>query len=523
MSAAAHWKHQRASSYDSNFEREKHDEPVAAFCRECLERRKVDDDAQALCDACAALRLGDDGESDTTVSTYVSTFDQSAMERMQLLSTFLSEHYPSAVEPEVYLARHTSLFMNLPLVDISSPMMAGAVDTLCLAHLGTNHKDQRLLFASRNAYGRVLSNIMQAVSGKAGKKQYSPRDVIASCLLMSVYNDGSPGEDPARNYATHLFGAAQYAQVCGPNCLDPTKPFDQKILMWVRFQSLFVCVAKRKRFFWDERRWREREDLFPPGGSRDWFPLLVPLPGLLERSDMFLKKYAMTPTRQQQVFKVCVELDSYRESLLAWVETDFAGRPGIAAITDPENFDFEIEEHCFITTSSTFPIFHVFVNPAHAMRCISSWILALVSDCTLLRLIRTYPTMAKHLRRSFREIEQKAYFTAADICKSVYYYSVLNSMAYAHMLYVFIDLAKTFFEEYGGQKEVGWCQACLIATKLRIERPGKDENGKARTARKKTLCRVGDLLGGFERACRYRSGPVIRPLEFELLEGPKGG
>ncbi|KAK4506163.1 hypothetical protein PRZ48_004128 [Zasmidium cellare] len=362
---------------------------------------------------------------------------------------------------------------------------------------------------------------MQAVSGKGGKKQYTPRDVIASCLLMSVYNDGSPGEIRARNYATHLFGAAQYAQACGPNCLDPERPFDQKVLMWVRFQSLFVCTAKRKKFFWEERRWRDKEDRFPPGGSRDWFPLLVPLPGMLERSDPFLKKYASTSARMQQVFKLCVELDSYRERLLSWVETDFAGRPGIAAITDPENFDFEIEEHCFITTSSTFPTFHVFVNPAHAMRCIVSWILALISDCTLLRLIRTYPAATTYLNRSFREIEQKAYFTASDICKSVYYYSVLNSLAYAHMLFVFIDLAKTFFEEYGAEKEIGWCQACLIATKLRIERPSKDENGKGSTRRRGTLCRVGDLLGAFERACRYRSGPVVRPRECDpqLIEG----
>lgn len=201
MSAAAHWKHQQAGGRGkSPIEREKHDLPVAAFCKECLERRKVsisafvigalqqadhvqdDDDPQALCEACAALRLDGEGESDLTVATRFSKIDQSAVERMQLLSTFLSEHYPSAVEPEVYLARHSSLFMNLPLVDISSPMMSSAVDTLCLAHLGTNRKDQRLLYASQNAYGRVLASIMQAVSGK-GKRQYTPRKLNSLRLL----------------------------------------------------------------------------------------------------------------------------------------------------------------------------------------------------------------------------------------------------------------------------------------------------------------------------------------------------
>lgn len=81
----------------------------------------------------------------------------------------------------------------LPELDLSSPMMSSAVDTLCLAHLGKHREDQQLVYASQDAYGRVLHLIMKAVSGKPALRAIS-WDVMASCLLMSVYNDSMPGQ-----------------------------------------------------------------------------------------------------------------------------------------------------------------------------------------------------------------------------------------------------------------------------------------------------------------------------------------
>lgn len=315
---------------------------------------------------------------------------------------------------------------------------------------------------------------------------------------MSVYNDGTEGNPKWQNYATHLFGAAQYAESVGPTTLDTSQAFDRKLLMWLRFQSLFVCVAKRKRFFWDRPEWRLLENGFERGGSRDWYPLLVPLPGTLEKADVVLTHL----DKQSQIraaTDLCHKLDDFRESLLNWIETDFAGRPGIAAVTDLEAFDMEIEEHCFMSTSSTFTTFHTFADAAHAMRCATSWFMSLISDCTLLRLLHTYPEASLTFKRSMHEVERKAHEATRNICRSVYYYSTLNSMAYAYLLWVWIDLAQAFFEEIGSMKEVGWCQACLIAIHMRMVR--------VRPVRRATLCRVGDLHGAFTDACRYRTRP----------------
>ncbi|KAF7190285.1 hypothetical protein HII31_08616 [Pseudocercospora fuligena] len=406
-----------------------------------------------------------------------------------------------------------SPLLELPGLDLSSPMMSSAVDTLCLAHLGSTTKDQRLLQASQNAYGKTLNSMLLAMRGRTDQV-FTPREVVASCLLMSVYNDGDPANnDKWQNYATHLFGASQYAEAVGPSTFDPTQPFDQRLLMWLRFQSLFVSVAKRKRFFWSQPEWRKLENKFTPGGSRDWYPILVPLPGLLEKADALLHPSTDVNSETLSVFSLCARFDKIREDLLSWVETDFAGSPGIAAVTDFDAFDMAIEEHCFMTTSSTFTTFHIFKDPAHAMRSVCSWFMILIADCTLLRLIQACPDAYPAIHRTPAEIEHKAYNAAVDICKSVYYYSSLQSMAFAHLICVWIDLAQVFFQECGATKEAGWCQAALIATNMRIRR--LVTTNKARN----TLCRIGDLFGTFNEPCRYRSRPKWPPASRVISAG----
>ncbi|KAM3423124.1 hypothetical protein BST61_g580 [Cercospora zeina] len=487
-------------------------QPQVKCCRACQLRRKVDP-ISGCCTQCATQQRAQrepststsSGESDETI---LYTIDQRSMQRNQLLYAFLQSYFPSDPEPEVWLARHMSPLLVLPELDLSSPMMSSAIDTLCLAHMGRNERDRQLVYASQDAYGKVLSSMRRALSGRPASRATS-REVIASCLLMSVYNDSIPGSSSFNNYATHLFGAAQYAQACRPSCLDPSVPFDQKLLMWLRFQSLFVCVARRKTFFWSQHEWRAMEARFDPGGSRSWYPLLVPLPGLLELADRHLRRPGRAAPQVRAALDLCRDLDTFREKHHEWAEVDFAGKPGIVYVTDPDDFDMEIEEHLFMTTSSAFTSFHAFHDAAHAMRCMVSWFMALVSDCTLLRLLAAYPSAQDHIKRSPEQVEQKAFQSATEICRSVCYYSMLNSLAYAHLLCVVIDLVQVFFEEFGALREAGWCQACLIATDLRLQR--------VRHQRHETLCRVGDLNGAFTKACRYRTMPVAATTDWSGL------
>ncbi|PPJ56008.1 hypothetical protein CBER1_03383 [Cercospora berteroae] len=197
------------------------------------------------------------------------------------------------------------------------------------------------------------------------------------------------------------------------------------------------------------------ESRFDPGGSRPWYPLLVPLPGLLELADRLLRQPGRAAPQVRDALDLCRDLDTFREKHHEWAEVDFAGKPGTVYVTDPDDFDMEIEEHLFMTTSSTFTSFYAFHDAAHAMRCMVSWFMALVSDCTLLRLLAAYPSAPDYIKRTAKEVEQKAFQSATEICRSVYYYSMLNSLAYAHLLCVVIDLVQAFFEDIGSVREAG--------------------------------------------------------------------
>lgn len=71
--------------------------------------------------------------------------DNSRIEQSQMLSDFLEMHFPTP-EAKANLAYRRSYLTGLPEVDLSStPMLRNAVQAICFAHAGSNHKDDRLI------------------------------------------------------------------------------------------------------------------------------------------------------------------------------------------------------------------------------------------------------------------------------------------------------------------------------------------------------------------------------------------
>ena len=192
---------------------------------------------------------------------------------------------------------------------------------------------------------------------------------------------------------------------------------------------------------------------------------------------------------------------------MKWMEREFAGivapaMKGIApiGISDLDSFDMSIEEHCFITTSETFKTFHHFLGgPGQVLRCSVSWLALLICDTTLLRLYIRNPATKRVLAdRPMQVVEQDAYKWAVEMCRCVYHYSMLQSMAYGDFLKIFVQISRNFFEDYGALREVGWCQACMIATNIRVQR-------MRATSFRPSLCRVRDVEHDLATAGRYRS------------------
>ena len=422
-----------------------------------------------------------------------------------MLSNFLEAHFPLDTKLESDMHRKLSYLTVLPQIDISLPLLGSAVNSLCLAYFGSKEHDNRLVHASRDWYGHVLGSLVQALRLPPRTASRSHRDVIASIMLISLYEDNgtNPNSQNQSSFATHFMGALRYIESCGPGCLDLGTLFDTRLLQNLRMPAFVFSIARRKALVFGREEWRAPSSNFMESqGSSAWFPLMSTFPDLVERADKFLD---VTDSDETELGALCREITEYRRTLMGWMEREFQGRvapinKGIATIgiSDLESFDMSIEEHCFITTSETFKTFHHFLGgPGQVLRCSITWLVCLICDTTLLRLYLRNPSTKNVLGyRPMQTIEEDAYKWAVEMCRCVYHYSMLQSMAYCDFLKIYVQICRNFFEDYGALREMGWCQACVIATNVRIRR--------TRATTRPTLCRVKDVTNDLVTAGRYR-------------------
>lgn len=115
-----------------------------------------------------------------------------------------------------------------------------------------------------------------------------------------------------------------------------------------------------------------------------------------------------------------------------------------------------------------------------------TWFTRLITDCTTLRAVARCPNISKHHpNTNLSAMEQNARLAAINLARSVFSLSQFASLTYATALSVVLDVLSTFFAERRLVREFGWCQACKLATDLRLRR--------LQEIRPRTLCRVQDV------------------------------
>lgn len=225
----------------------------------------------------------------------------------------------------------------------------------------------------------------------------------------------------------------------------------------------------------------------------------------MEQADKLLR---IQKERQPLRADLCRALAAYRKQVLDSIEGTLAHDSWIVSVDDLSQFDMSIEEHCVITTNTTFPKARWFVERRQAFEARMAWIFCLISDCTVLRLLYSSSPLQKCeieriLGKSTKDIENSTFEIVKEICRVVAYFSTSKSLPDAQFNTTYLEMARRFYEEYGAIKEIGWCQACLIAAELRVAR--------LKSVNQPTLCRVADLAPGFIGAIRYR-----RPHQYNL-------
>ena len=433
---------------------------------------------------------------------HTKAIDSGRMNQIQLFNDFLEMHFPSPAA-KADLANRRSYLMGLPEIDLSSaPMLRSAVEAICYAHAGANYKDQRMVQASRKAYGKVLSSLVRCLNSNSSQRD--SRIIVPSIMLLTLYDDALP-ESKSTNWRAHYWGVHEYLRATGPSAFPMSEPFSRMLFLNLRIPTMFLGIARRKAVVLSEPQWRILGNVSGLGATSlgRLYPRALKLPGVLEKTDSFLRQNSYANAKH-----LMRDLMALRGELITWsmTESSFADRTikyftPIDA-TDESVFDFSIEEHLVMNANTAFPSLFDFSSYKFAQDYALYWIFALILDCALLRIMHFRPDTETYIRPRTRvETERDAATRAKYLCRSAYFMSKFDSQGITSFLDTMVALAESFFVETEAVKELGWCQSVRVAIQMRLSR--------LREKHPKTLCRMGDMVAELAAATRFKSRNVV--------------
>jgi hypothetical protein len=403
----------------------------------------------------------------------------SAVNRTQMLASFVATEF-EAKRAKARIGRSTLYLFGLPDIDLSnSPLLVHAIDATCLAQIGAEQNDDRLIQASRQSYGSVLRVLNQDIG--SARPRNTSRDILTSIMLLCLLDDTlpAPGETQS-GWLAHYWGIQEYLKTCKPSDLTVEDDFNKLLLRSLNLHSIFLGITRRQAVGLGRREWLEAQDVAstPIHALSHLFKKGLQLPGILNTVEDLIRGPSWDPN-------IVRSLEDEVTALRDVIDTEYTDESTtIVHLTDQTAFDIEIEEHSFILINPTIAWFYKNRNGSYnevddvAMR----WAFVLMLDCALLRLLHFQPGSARLLRhRSPDRILRDAYARAIAICRTLHGASNYDSQAVGAYCDLLVALANNFFEEIGAVKQLGWTQGMRCAISLHIER--------LKYTRPRTLCK----------------------------------
>lgn len=451
-----------------------------------------------------------DTESPSPPINLPSSVGPRAMNRVQLFARFLGDRF-SDVAPAAPPAGHVPS-LSLPHLwaemDIETPLLCHAIDTLCLTDTASKSPCTAMAYAAAAARGRTYGMLHRAIALHQSKPPTrSSRDIVLTIICISLTAAlGSEAElDDRHSQATaHLEGALRFLAANGPSFLIGGDKLDAVLLRHIQMYCLPVGLARRKEFIFQTPEWQRvprvllHDDLNVykasgyiraqslPTKSLRWHhefetstdrnlhrDMLGPIPKLLEVADNFVKGYTGDAEQLQAMSHVVRRADHTLETSVGPAMDD-AFRVHEPHITNDHTdaFDPAIEEHAFLRTSAFVREHFQFVSPMCGYASANMYLLSLMTDCTLLQIICCgieHGLSPEWTGVHKDDVEERASANAFGLCQHVYFYSQ-RSLTAAIFLRLMVAGARNYFESIGQVDATEWCDACLDANSLRIER-----------------------------------------------------
>lgn len=415
-----------------------------------------------------------------------------------MFSIFIEAYFPTlrgGVTPSGWL-------LKFPNTADSSTLFPLALDVLCLSHLGRS--DAQMKKPAFSAYAKMVATLRRSLQLPSHKFSTIDHRMVAASMIALALLD-APDTSTWADWMVHWDAAYRFVSTRGPSYFNICDPLTEALLRELFQGSIFLGLARRESLPSPHTAWM-KSCLFGQArgirdcGLRNLYPDDVQIPNVVALSDRLLEDPRDSTVLQQYLDAVTEAKASIRTSISA---TLGAGSPKRVYASDHDAHDPEIEEHCFISMSTAigyqyqFPSMHNNAYHASATYVRSSFY-SLILVCTELRLLHFSPLLQKPGRLArWEDLEDHAYRLAIECCRSVWQMSKPISLAIPQWIDLYLEVAQGVFEEQSRMELVGWCQACRIASRLRL--------GRFACTRPPTLCRIGDLPKGIRKLGRYRS------------------
>ncbi|KAK5736568.1 hypothetical protein LTR17_007387 [Elasticomyces elasticus] len=408
------------------------------------------------------------------------------IDEVQMFADFFEQYVPASPWRQA-----TYLGTVMDLVPKSS-LLKRAKRTIGLIHLAALSGDGRLGREARISYVWLLGQLQFQLAFPV--KHADPeetRELAVSIALMTHMSETSSKSSLADDgWTTHLMGATKLLSTYGPSRMNTDGRLDQGLLRHVLANGFNLALAKRTAWNVDIS-WFQH---MPSKGWTTYVAAFCKLPELLETTDRALAERWKTSELAELVTRL---EDVGRHGGDLYPEISLPETVGVSAVG---SLSADIEEHCVMTGSVAFPELFVPMSPDQpALHLLVIPIqLLLIAACTILRIWHFRPDALTSVSdKEQRHVKQDVYMLARKLCKTALSFTQSSKLVHIHGLRLYLTLARNVFEQQSASAELGWCDGCLIANQLRLER--------LRATCIPTLCKIEDVIPGIAEAGRYKS------------------
>lgn len=372
--------------------------------------------------------------------------------RQQLGYVFLTSYYADSIVSAMYKDRH-----NFEPGCAAGHTLNAARDALCLIHLGTRFRHERLFEEGNKRHGVALRLLRERIEGL---DRITCDGLLDACYTLAHCQIYQSVSHRGKGWQIHIEGLHFLLRRRGVNSIR--SPFAHATLHKIRQVTAMDQLLKRKRSFlsspeWLISRWQNNRGLHMPAVQLTDFALQ--LSGALEDTDVALKaRAAGKPVPGDQVQEISLHIQSLEYELRQWL-LKFYHRAGVTQI--PYTLT-DVAEHPHFETQCSgmallFPKVYSFPTLLSAtIRCYLS-ILHLVISMAQLDLAGLRPTQ---LATNSEALAAEADEQASELCRSLAYLSLPShrssgALACGGPLY----WASAWYERSGDSKKLQACQS----------------------------------------------------------------